>query len=76
MDETANDVPVKGVIPIDQMFGDDEEDIKRLQIMAFEAQKYIQSFSWCKSIREAYFGDGCGGIVAIFFFGSSLPVWM
>jgi hypothetical protein len=68
VDETANEVPVKGVIPIDQMFGDDEEDIKRLQIMAFEAQKYIQSFSWCKSIREAYFGDGCGGIVAIFFF--------
>jgi hypothetical protein len=56
------------------MFGDDEEDIKLLQVMASDAQTYSQSFSWCKSIREAYFGDGYGGIVAIFFFGSSLPV--
>jgi hypothetical protein len=66
--ENANEFPVKGVVPIAEMFGDDEEDIKLLRVMASEAQDYIQSFSWCKSIREAYFGDGCGGIIAIYLF--------
>jgi hypothetical protein len=66
--DVANIVPVKGVVPIDQMFGGDEEDTRLLRMMASEAQEYIQSFSWCKSIREAYFGDGFGGIAAVFFF--------
>lgn len=68
MAENANEVPVKGVVPIAQIFGGDEEDTRLLRAMASEAQEYIQSFSWCKSIREAYFGDGYGGIVALFFF--------
>ena len=68
MPEKGNELPVRGVIPIDQMFGDDEEDTRLLRKMASEAHDYISNFSWCKSIREAYFGDGYGGIVAIFFF--------
>ena len=68
MTGNANNVPVKGVVPIDQMSGDDEEDTRLLQAMASEAQAYIQGFPWCKSVREAYFGDGFGGIVAIFLF--------
>jgi hypothetical protein len=66
--DNANHLPLKGVIPIDQMFGGDEEDTKLLRAMSTEAQAYIQSFSWCKSIRETYFGDGYGGIIALFFF--------
>lgn len=68
MASKVKNFPVKGVIPIDQIFGDDEEDIKLLLVMASEAQTYIQSFSWCKSIRETYFGNGFGGVVAVFFF--------
>ena len=68
MAENANEISVKGVVPTAQIFGGDEEDTRLLRAMASEAQEYIQSFSWCKSIREAYFGDGYGGIVALFFF--------
>lgn len=64
----ANEVPVRGVVPIDQIFGDDEEDTRLLRAMASRAQEFILSFSWCKSIHAAYFGDGCGGVVALFLF--------
>lgn len=68
MAEYQNVVPVKGLIPIDKTFGEDEEDTRLLRAMASAALDYIQSFSWCKSMREAFFGDGCGGIVAVFLF--------
>ena len=68
MTAKTNEVPVSGVIPIDQMFGDDEEDTILLQAMAARAQEFILSLSFCKSIRAAYFGDGCGGVVALFLF--------
>jgi hypothetical protein len=61
-------IPVKGVIPLDQMFGGDDEDIRLLQLMASGAEKYVRSFPWCRSIREIYFGDGYGGVAAVFLF--------
>jgi hypothetical protein len=67
-DENAKMIPVKGVVPLAQMAGDDEQDVKLLQVMASGAQTYILSFPWCKSIREVYFGDGYGGVVAVFLF--------
>jgi hypothetical protein len=66
--EKLIDIPVQGVIPIDQLFGDDEEDTKLLQAMAHYAREYLQSFAWCMSIRDAYFGDGVGAVVAVFLF--------
>ncbi len=63
-----NKIPVKGVVPIDQMTGDDPEDRRLLKVMSSGAENYLRSFSWCKNIREAYFGDGYGGIVAVFLF--------
>ena len=36
--------------------------------MASKAHRYISNFAWCRSVREVYFGDGYGGIVAVFFF--------
>jgi hypothetical protein len=68
MASSGNGVPVKCVIPINQMFGNDEDDLKLLQGMASEAKRYLQDFSWCQSILESYFGDGCGGVVAVFLF--------
>lgn len=61
-------IPVKGVVPLDQMAGGDEEDTKLLRVMASGAEKYVRSFPWCKGIREIYFGDGYGGVVAVFLF--------
>lgn len=61
-------IPVKGVMRLDQMAGRDAEDDRLLKLMASQAQTYLRSFPWCKQIREAYFGDGYGGIVAVFLF--------
>lgn len=68
MQESKSELPVKGIVPIEKMFGGDEEDTKLLLAMASEATAYISSFAWCKAIRESYFGDGYGGVVAVFFF--------
>jgi len=40
-----DDPPVKGIIPIDQLLGDDEENTRLLTEMALEAKNYISSFS-------------------------------
>jgi hypothetical protein len=61
-------IPVSGVVPLALMSGGDEEDTRLLGIMAAGAQNYVRCFPWCKSIREVYFGDGYGGIVAVFLF--------
>jgi hypothetical protein len=66
--KSENKIPVKGVVSIDQMVGGDDEDTKLLRAMASGAEKYIRSFPWCKGIREVYFGDGYGGVVAVFLF--------
>ena len=46
--------------------GDSEEDTDLLLKMAETARAYIQSFAWCPAIDEILFGDGVGGIVAVF----------
>lgn len=50
------------------MVGQDDEDTKLLRVMAAGAEKYLRSFPWCKSVREVYFGDGYGGVAAVFLF--------
>ena len=68
MSQTSTELPVSGVIPIGQILGDDAEDTWLLREMASKAHRYISNFVWCRSVREVYFGDGYGGIVAVFFF--------
>lgn len=68
MERNNSVIPVKGVIPTDQLFGDDEEDTGLLQAMAHYAHDYIKKFAWCKSVKRSYFGDGVGAIVAVFLF--------
>ncbi len=68
MDTSDNKIPVKGVVPLDQMVGGDDEDTRLLREMASGAEKYVRSFSWCKGIREMLFGDGYGGVAAVFLF--------
>jgi hypothetical protein len=36
--------------------------------MAEKAIGYVQSFEWCVELHDLYFGDGVGGVVAIFLF--------
>jgi hypothetical protein len=68
MEKSENKIPVKGVVLLDQMAGGDDEDTQLLRVMASGAENYLRCFPWCKRIREAYFGDGYGGIVAVFLF--------
>jgi hypothetical protein len=57
---------MRSVIPVAQMEGEDEEDTGLLRTAFEEAAAYIQGFNWCKGVREAYFGVGFGGVVAVF----------
>lgn len=68
MEKNDHKIPVKGVVPIDQMIGGDQEDTQLLRVMATGARNFIKCFPWCKSILEEYYGDGYGGIVAVFLF--------
>jgi hypothetical protein len=67
MASTDRRPPVGGVIPIETMVGDDEEDTKLLRSMAAQSQEFLLCFRWCKEVREIHFGDGYGGVVAVFF---------
>ena len=73
--------PVRSAVPLDAMLGDEELDTKLLQQMAQEAVTYVRSFLWCIELHEQYFGDGIGGVVALFLFrvtirGSEDPEWI
>ena len=68
MPQRSTESPISGVIPIDHILGEDAEDTRLLREMASKAHHYISRFSWCQSVREAYFGDGYGRIVAVFLF--------
>jgi hypothetical protein len=36
--------------------------------MAIKAQAFIESFEWCRGVKNSYFGFGVGGIVGVFYF--------
>jgi len=59
-------LPVEFVIPIEQLFGDDEEETQLLRSMAAQAEMYLSRFPWCQSIKANYFGAGVGKVAAIF----------
>ena len=62
-------IPVRCVVSLERMFGEDSKDTELLRAMAAEAEEYLLSFAWCETILHRYFGAGVGGIVGVFFFG-------
>ena len=66
--DTKSSIPVTGVVPLDQMAGDDEEDTALLREMAESAENCLKSFSWCLAVRDSFFGAGIGKIIAVFLF--------
>ena len=60
--------PAVGVVPLTHMVGDDDQDTALLRDMASDAERYLQSFRWCKGIEEAYWGGGVGKVFALFLF--------
>jgi len=65
---SESDLPVRGVVPLDQMAGEGADELDFFRDAAAAAEKYLRSFPWCRDILETYFGDGVGGIVQVFFF--------
>jgi hypothetical protein len=63
-----SDAPIAGVVPVELITGDDDEDTALLRGMGQDAEGYLRSFSWCKEVRGSFFGGGVGGIMAVFLF--------
>jgi hypothetical protein len=57
------------VVPAGDLRGEDEKDTSMLRGMLSEARQFLISFHWCRSVKQAYFGFGIGGVVAVFLFG-------
>jgi hypothetical protein len=61
-------VPVSGVVPIDQMASDDEEDAELLEQSLQEANSYVAALESCRGVRERYVGLAIAGVVSVFLF--------
>lgn len=60
------ELPVSGVVPIAEMRGENDDETQRLREMETKARGFLSNFDWCGEIRQFYFGDGIGEVVAIF----------
>jgi hypothetical protein len=67
-EKTMNNFDFKKTVPVNLMRGDSAEDTALLREMLKEAETFLHSFSWCRSITESRFGLGVGGVVAVFLF--------
>ncbi|CAA9491240.1 MAG: hypothetical protein AVDCRST_MAG30-1377 [uncultured Solirubrobacteraceae bacterium] len=52
--------------PEEALAGDDAEDTRLLREMARQARRHLESQSWCERVTDLRFGDGVGGIAAVF----------
>jgi len=57
---------ISGVVPIDEMRGEDALEQSLLIDLRDRARNYLLGQKWCFGIGETYFGDGIGRIVGIF----------
>jgi hypothetical protein len=55
-----------GLMPSQKIVGDDKTDTALLRQMAVDAETFTRSFPWCSSVLETFWGDGIGGIFAVF----------
>ncbi len=62
------EIPVVGVVPIQDMIGDDDADTALLRGMCIEAKQYLESFDWCNVAEAVYWGGGVGKVFSIFLF--------
>lgn len=57
-----------GLVPSHNILGDDNTDTAILRKMAADADGFIRTHPWCAAVLDSFFGDGIGGIFAVFFF--------
>ena len=68
-----SECPVVGVVPWEQMCGEDGEETVALRRMAREAEEYLSAHDWCEAVSARFFGAGIGGVAAAFLFQVSGP---
>jgi hypothetical protein len=61
-------IPVSGVVPLEQMRGDDETDTVLLRQMSVLAKAYLEQSDWCSAVERGYWGGGVGKIFSVFLF--------
>jgi hypothetical protein len=62
------DTPLLGVVPIQDMNGDNAVDTALLREMCADAKQYLESFDWCEVAGPVYWGGGIGKIFSVFVF--------
>lgn len=60
------DIDVSQLTSTDRMQGEDEEGTRWLKDALADAKQYVQSFPWCRGVRESYLGVGVADAVAAF----------
>lgn len=58
----------EGLVPVEEMRGDDLQDTHLLNEMLEHATNFIRGFEWSGEIRRRWLGLGVGGVVAVFLF--------
>jgi len=64
----TNRVDTSHLVRVDDMSGEDEQEAELLKEHLGEAHKYLHTFTWCRAIKDEFFGCGVGGVVAVFLF--------
>ena len=59
---------VESARSITELAGDGEEDTALLLDMKQEATAFLAKQKWCERVTGIYWGDGIGGVVAVFLF--------
>lgn len=67
---TSSDLAIdfSKLTPVELMFGDDFEEAQQLAALFEEAELYLNSFAWCESVKNVYFGLGLSDFIGIFLF--------
>ena len=54
------------LVPVESIFGEDEDETRRLLLLHDRAVAYITSFAWSGKVCSIRFGFGVGDIVGVF----------
>ena len=64
----GKNIDLSKFVPIERIYGEDDQETYLLREMAEQAKLYLTSFKWCKAIRKGWFGWGIGKVCAVFLF--------
>lgn len=59
---------VSGLELAEHLEGEDSDETEELRRMFSRAEDYLRSLEWFPGRERAFFGDGVGGVVAVFLF--------